>query len=475
MLKHFFKYFEKSRNWGVPLLIALCCLISGIKEKGWDQTFINGDGKGYYAYLPAVFIYHDLSFGFIETYEKEHYQPGQLCDFRQPVEGGIVDRYYVGTAVAQLPFFIVTHSICKLTGWDSDGYSRPYQYTVLIAACFYLFIGLWALFSFLGDFCLRPIRIAFTLTCIVFGTPLLFYTIYNPDFSHIYSFAFVSLFVMCAHRFFSKPEKQLIYLLAFLLGMIAIIRPVNLIIVLALPFLASGWQNFIAKIKFVFKDYATLLLPAILIFAAISFIQLLIYYLQTGNFIVYSYGDAGFDFLHPNFINFLFSYRKGMFLYTPLLFISMGGFIFLFKENKYRFVTLLLFLIAVVYALSSWKVWTYGMTYGQRPIIEYYFVFAILLSYILHSLSNKVHAGIAISILTLTIAHNLLQMSQHRHYILHWDEMTREKYWKVFLRTDPLYYGYLWNPLLPILEDTVGYKAASPAFIKNINKFPATI
>ncbi|HEX3008384.1 MAG TPA: hypothetical protein VHO90_12305, partial [Bacteroidales bacterium] len=47
--------------------------------------------------------------------------------------------------------------------------------------------------------------------------------------------------------------------------------------------------------------------------------------------------------------------------------------------------------------------------------------------------------------------------------------------WKVFLRTDPLYYGYLWNPLLPILEDTVGYKAASPAFIKNINKFPATI
>ncbi|HEX7413098.1 MAG TPA: hypothetical protein VF411_03550, partial [Bacteroidia bacterium] len=27
---------------------------------------IDGDGKGYYAYLPAAFIYHDLTFSFFE-------------------------------------------------------------------------------------------------------------------------------------------------------------------------------------------------------------------------------------------------------------------------------------------------------------------------------------------------------------------------------------------------------------------------
>src|SRR5690606_17933089 len=28
------------------------------------ERIVDSDGKGYYAYLPAIFIYHDLSFGF---------------------------------------------------------------------------------------------------------------------------------------------------------------------------------------------------------------------------------------------------------------------------------------------------------------------------------------------------------------------------------------------------------------------------
>ena len=28
------------------------------------ETFISGDGLGYYAYLPAIYIYHDKNFEF---------------------------------------------------------------------------------------------------------------------------------------------------------------------------------------------------------------------------------------------------------------------------------------------------------------------------------------------------------------------------------------------------------------------------
>lgn len=449
------KFLHKTGNWGIPLLIALGSFVFGVSEKGWDHTFINGDGKGYYAHLPAVFIYHDLGFGFIEDYEKKHYQPGQLCDFRQPVEGGIVNRYFVGTSLAQMPFFLITHYSCKLTGLNADGYSRPYQYTILFAGCFYLFLGLWALMSLLNNF-FDPSRNAFIIICITFATNLLFYTVYNPDFSHIYSFAFISLFVKYVLQYLQRPSRKLIIILAILLAIIALIRPVNLIIVAVIPFLASGWKELTDRISYALKSYGTMLVAVIIFFSIVS-LQLIIYYIQTGHFLVYSYGDAGLNFLKPNFFNFLFSYRKGMFIYTPLLFISLGGFYFLLKKSFYHFITLFLFITLVIYTLSSWNVWTYGMTYGQRPVIEYYFAFTILLGYLFTPVKNKLVSAITVSLVALTIPHNLIQMSQHRHYILHWDEMNREKYWKVFLRTDPVYYGYLWTPIHPILDDSTGY------------------
>lgn len=447
--------FQKHIKWTAPLVIAIGVLLYGVSEKGWDNTFINGDGKGYYAYLPAVFIYHNLSFSFIEKYEKEHYQPGQYCDFRQPVKGGVVNRYYIGTAVAQLPFFLITHLSCKTLGLDADGYSRPYQYTVLFAACFYLFIGLWSLWSLLSNFFKKRINL-FILICLTFATPLLFYTVFNPDFSHIYSFAFISLFVNLCYQYFKSTQKKLIPLLFFILAIVTLIRPVNIIIILAVPFLSGNWSSLVQGISAGLKNYYSII-GGLAIFIAIIFIQLLVYRLQTQSFLVYSYGEAGFDFLHPNFVKFLFSYRKGLFVYTPLLFICMGGFFYLYKESRYQFFTLLLFLLAVIYALSAWSVWSYGMTYGQRPFIEYYFLFAILLGYLLSFGKNKVFSGIIFFLVLLSIPLNLIQMSQHRHYILHWDDMTKEKYWKVFLRTDPVYYGYLWNPVSPILDNSAEY------------------
>lgn len=54
------------------LLIAYIVLFAIAKhtDNPWDRM-ISSDGKGYYAYLPAVFIYHDLNFGFIPQYEKD--------------------------------------------------------------------------------------------------------------------------------------------------------------------------------------------------------------------------------------------------------------------------------------------------------------------------------------------------------------------------------------------------------------------
>ena len=62
------KYLYKYTPEIILLIYVLVFLGFKSPEKSWDRV-INSDGKGYYAYLPALFIYHDLQFSFVEQYE----------------------------------------------------------------------------------------------------------------------------------------------------------------------------------------------------------------------------------------------------------------------------------------------------------------------------------------------------------------------------------------------------------------------
>jgi len=69
---------------------------------------VESDGKGYYAYLPAIFIYNDLNFGFFDEIEKEKYYDENLYyDYRSGAHGKVINKYYCGTALAELPFFLL--------------------------------------------------------------------------------------------------------------------------------------------------------------------------------------------------------------------------------------------------------------------------------------------------------------------------------------------------------------------------------
>ena len=65
------KYFYKHTPEIILLVYILFFLGFKAPEKSWDRV-INSDGKGYYAYLPAIFIYHDLQFKFVEGYEAQY-------------------------------------------------------------------------------------------------------------------------------------------------------------------------------------------------------------------------------------------------------------------------------------------------------------------------------------------------------------------------------------------------------------------
>lgn len=415
--------------------IAIVLVWAGANQYWGDSRWnkiLKDDGTGYYAYLPAVFIYHDLSFGFFDSVAADKSRPNFAYDYRVKFETGTTDKYYCGTALAQLPFFAIAHWVTLAAGYPADGYSAYYLIFVQVAAIFYALAGLFLMVFILKDFQIDDKLIALILLASVFGTNLYHYVANEPSMSHAYSFAFVNLFVFSVLRFFRKPSNRYLFISSIALGMIFLIRPVNILIVASLPFLAGSNENLKKGYDYL-KVHFLQLLMAVVLFFIVAGVQFVIYKIQTGSFWVYSYGKEGFNFFHPHIISFLFSYRKGYFVYTPIAFLALFGFWFLFKESRYRFYSLLIFLLLVVYVLSSWWMWFYGGSFSQRVMIEYWIFFAILLALLLKK--GKYRKWLTSFVVVLIIVCQI-QTYQYRTGYIHWSDMNKERYWDNFLRID---------------------------------------
>jgi len=433
----------KSASWPavVPPLILFLVLWAAINtsfKKDYKTGIMEADAKGYYAYLPAVFIYHDLNFGFFNQIEREtYYNPNLYYTYLRQSNHKIIDKYYVGTAICLLPFFLAGHAITLISGFPADGYSYYYTMMAHLGALFYLLLALYGLRRLLRSYQFDEKNIAIVLIAIVFGTNLFYYVISEFAMSHLYSFTAITWMSVSIRKYFSIHKNKYLIYSALLLGMITLIRPVNLLVVLAIPFLAGNPEQLLTGIKSLYAKKWHLLI-AFASFLLLVTIQLIIYKISTGSFIVYSYKEEGFNFMSPQIGNFLFSYRKGMFIYTPLLFLSLTGFKYLFRSNRFQFYSLLGFLIFIVYVFSSWHMWFYGGSFSQRVMIDFYPLFAILLATAIQKIRNRKSKIIFLSLTILLIIVCQIQTYQYRRMQIHWSDMNKEKYWNVFMRIDRL-------------------------------------
>jgi hypothetical protein len=394
---------------------------------------IKVDGNGYYAYLPAIFVYDDLQFGFFdEIATKEGYQ-NMGYDYRYKVDGSVVNKYFAGTALAQLPFFLAAHFICWLTGQPMDGYSSLYLIFINIASLFYLLLSCIFINKILEIYKISAMNRALVLIATVFGTNLFYYSVYEPSMSHVYSLGFVSLFIYTTLRYYQSFQPKFLFLSALFIGIITLIRPVNLIILAAIPFIAGDLETFKKAIVKAFSQWKKLM-PAVLLFLTPLLLQAAIYKIQTGNFWIYSYGEERFYFDRPHMFEILCSYRKGLFVYTPLWFISLAGLYPLYRKNWQYAAFWLAFFLLLTYFLSSWHQWFYGGSFSSRVYVEYYALFSILLGILLENISRRVPKTILVSIISLLIILCIFQTYQYYTGIIHWSDMDRELYWKVFLR-----------------------------------------
>lgn len=400
-------------------------------EKRWHKL-LKIDGVGYYNYLPAVFIYQDLSFDFYEQVKEENPRTELDFAFKTKTKTGIINKYYAGTALCNMPFFLTAHLLSNNSGHATDGYSFYYLLGIQLASFFYLIIGLIFLSLILKNYNISEWNRAIVLLAVFFGSNLFYYVVHEPFMSHVYSFAFINLFVLSVLKYIRTRRGKWFFIAAFALGIVFLIRPVNIVVLMAIPFLGVDLKT----LKSLFADMARKpmkIATALLIFVAIVFVQLIIYKIQTGNFIVYSYGKEGLDLSTPHIFKFLFSYQKGFFVWAPLMFFSLLGMKYFFKKSIFQFVSWILFILVVAYILSSWWNWYYGGSFGSRVMIDYLVFFAIPLGVLLQKAKSR---KMLITIIIVLGLFTQIQTFQYVKGYIHWSKMNSEWYWDNFLRID---------------------------------------
>lgn len=418
------------------LFIAII-LFSVASNVNWSKnnwkTILAHDIKGYYSYLPAIFIYQDLNFTFFDTIEKKYYSEQNSSDYRNLIDGQYVNKYYLGTAILEFPFFVMGHFISYLANEPLDGYSKYYAILINIASICYLLLGLYFLEQILKRFHISKPNIRLIFFVLVFGTNAFVYSTLDAGLSHIYSFACINGFIYGLYLFQDSKKSVYLSIMSILLGFIILLRPINVIFLLGLPFFFKSFSDFKQTLQ---EALQSDLVKNVTILLLILSLQLWIYKIQTGHFIIYSYKEEGFNFFKPEILNFLFSYKKGYFLYTPIALIALLGIVPIYQESKYRFTVLLAFLTMLIYVLSSWWNWWYGGSFSSRVMLEYSVFIFIPLGMLLKRITMVVwKRSLTMTLLILTIVCQM-QIYQFRYYDIHWENTTKEMYWDNFLRID---------------------------------------
>jgi hypothetical protein len=410
---------------------------------GWKLS-VDSDGRGYYAYLPAILIYQDLNFDFLERNEASVYGIGR-ADHLYLRDGQRGNKYFIGFALLLSPFFLVAWLVSFLAGYNLTGYNTIFFGSVAFASLFYLILGLIFTKKLLLLYKVKDKWIALIILLIVFSTNIFYYTIYEPSVTHIYSFAAISAFLFYIKKYCDEKKTTQLVSAAIALAIIILLRPVNSIVVLAIPFLAGTFNGFKVFLKNAFTNKKALTV-SIASMAVLISLQLTILYFMYGNPFHWPYTGEGFNFHDPHFIDALFSYRKGFFLYTPVMLVAFLSIIPFIKRSFFSALSFIVFFISLVYLISSWWYWSYGGCFSLRPFIEYYTLFIIPLSVGLNKLNNRKTITLIIMILIVLAGVNLIQTYQYKNQIIHFDEMNKEKYWKVFLKTEPRYKIFSFPP-----------------------------
>ncbi len=413
------------KNNYLDLVIAFCVIVLFSVVLSFENKIaIDGDARDYYSYLTALFIDHNFT-----------HQTGNDW-FLIDTPTGTINVHTIGVSILLAPFFFGALIFSKLFGFSTDGFSFPFQMGVYVAGIFYCTIGLIFIKKLLLKLHIKPNYIAMLIILCCFGTHLFNYTVDEPGMPHVFAFALTSAFFYCVLNLFQKRTANYFYLSAFILGLIILVRPVNLILITFIPFFFQNRFDLLSTSKVILRSKHFYFSLLVLFF--VCFIQSIAWYSQNGRFFQDSYVGNGFYFSDPQVVKMLFGFNNGLFIYVPLCLLLLFGLIPMFAINKFKGSVFVLSLGFIFYVFASYWAYNYFDGFGIRTLVDFLPVFIIAGAYMLQHFTPKLkYAAGTLAFLLLVI--NLFHVYQYRNGIIKGNGMNFEKYSYIFLKTNKAY------------------------------------
>lgn len=419
----------------VLFAVSVFMAIQFFAVRRWSiDTLWDHEMKSYYAYLPATFILNDPAL------EKTEMTPYYHDRFYGPQPGplrGRIQKTTMGVALLQVPFFLVGQSMAINFDFAVDGYSQPYKQMSVLAALFYAFLGLVLLRKTLLRF-FTDSTVIWTLLSLFLGTNLYYYSLYEGQMSHVYSFFLVSALVYLTVSWHAAPKMWKMLLLGAVMGFIVLIRPVNGCLGLFfLLYRDSSQATLGAKSKLLWAEWKSLLAAAAC-FLLVLAPQLLYWKYTSGQWFFYSYGNQSLYWLRPKIWLGLFSYQKGWLVWTPMGWFAVLGLFFLRKNLRPLLWPVLASAVVYVYVIFCWWCWWYGGSFGMRAMIDVLPVLALPMAALLQQIGRtRLLALPVLAVWLFLVVLNLFQTNQYVTGRMHWAGTTKKMYWGKFLNNHP--------------------------------------
>jgi hypothetical protein len=386
------------------------------------NPWVRGDGVGYYAFARALLIEHSLDFTKDWQRANTSFRMGRLGADGRPlfteytVTGHLDNHFTVGPAILWSPFLIVAHAgvtLCDHLGGQipADGFSKPYLVAMALGTAVYGFLALIISFvlarRYVGE------RWAFLATLgIWFASSLPVYMYFNPSWSHAHAAFVVALFLWYwNHTRHARTFAQWLALGA-IGGLMLDVYYVNGILLL-LP-LMDSLLGYRAAFKSSREEHAGRFFLKNLVFAAALFAAFLPT-LIAKQIIYGSPFKSGYEHLwnwtSPALLKACFSSDHGLFSWTPILILAVGGIFLLARYDREMGVYLILIFAATLYVVGCYESWDGLSSFGNRYFIQLTPTFVLGLAALFDSLERAWKARgaefVSVSATTILILWNL--------------------------------------------------------------------
>jgi len=398
---------------------------------------IQWDIISYYSYLPATFIYGDPTLGFLD-HPPEGFKNDSKFWYIKLENGNRLIATSMGMSFMYAPFFFMAHGLAPWFGEVRDGYDSIYQLFLVLGSLFWVILGFFQLKKLLLRFFNEGIT-AITLLAVGLGTNLFYYATHEAPMAHGSSFFLLILYLNQVIRWHEKQTVLRTLCIGALLGLISLVRPTNiLILVLLLFYNVKTIADLGQRVLFFLKKYhlvVIMLAGFILVWTP----QFLYWKVVTGHFIFNSYGPFGgrFFFDYPHILESLFSYKKGWFVYVPVMFFAVAGIGLLRKRIHALFIPVLVLALLMIYVQSSWWSWWFGGGFGLRAYIDIFGILALplaaTLAFALEHRRKWLHYSYPILVVLLILFHQV-NTWQYMKNIIHHNGMNKEAYWNSFMK-----------------------------------------